>query len=71
MNFAHRFDVDGNCAARTAPFTKHLHAGGTGRIGYTWEAVHGLTFYSQYATPPGPPISRSPYLNLARPSRSF
>lgn len=22
----------------------------TGRIGYTWEAIHGLTFYSQYAT---------------------
>ena len=22
----------------------------TGRIGYTWEAVPGLTFFSQYAT---------------------
>ena len=22
----------------------------TGRIGYTWEAIPGLTFFSQYAT---------------------
>ncbi|MGY8676378.1 TonB-dependent receptor [Bradyrhizobium sp. UFLA05-153] len=31
------------------PFTKDW-APVTGRIGYTWEAVPGLTFYSQYAT---------------------
>ena len=22
----------------------------TGRVGYTWEAIPGMTFYSQYAT---------------------
>ncbi|MBR1087115.1 TonB-dependent receptor [Bradyrhizobium manausense] len=31
------------------PFTKDW-APVTGRIGYTWEAVSGLTFFSQYAT---------------------
>jgi iron complex outermembrane receptor protein len=31
------------------PFTKDW-APVTGRIGYTWEAVPGLTFFSQYAT---------------------
>lgn len=31
------------------PFTKDW-APATGRIGYTWEAVPGLTFFSQYAT---------------------
>lgn len=31
------------------PYTKDW-APVTGRIGYTWEAVPGLTFYSQYAT---------------------
>ncbi|AMA57395.1 ligand-gated channel protein [Bradyrhizobium sp. CCGE-LA001] len=31
------------------PFTKDW-APVTGRIGYTWEAIPGLTFYSQYAT---------------------
>ena len=31
------------------PFTKDW-APVTGRIGYTWEAIHGMTFYSQYAT---------------------
>lgn len=31
------------------PFTKHW-APVTGRIRYTWEAVPGLTFFSQYAT---------------------
>jgi iron complex outermembrane receptor protein len=31
------------------PFSKSWNPV-TGRIGYTWEAVRGLTFYSQYAT---------------------
>jgi len=31
------------------PFTENIHAG-AGRIGTTWKAVPGLTFYSQYAT---------------------
>ena len=29
----------------------------TGRVGYTWEAVPGLTFYSQYATAADPTVA--------------
>jgi iron complex outermembrane receptor protein len=29
----------------------------TGRIGYTWEAIPGLTFYSQYATAADPTVA--------------
>jgi iron complex outermembrane receptor protein len=29
----------------------------TGRIGYTWEAIPGLTFYSQYATAADPAVA--------------
>jgi iron complex outermembrane receptor protein len=29
----------------------------TGRIGYTWEAIKGLTFYSQYATAADPTVA--------------
>ncbi len=48
------YDVDGNLrSADGYPFTKTFTPA-TGRIGYTWEALPGLTFYSQYAT-----VSRS------------
>jgi len=51
------FDVDG--VLRTAdgyPFTKTFRPT-TGRIGYTWEALPGLTFYSQYATAADPAVA--------------
>ena len=38
----------------------------TGRIGYTWEAVPGLTFYSQYATAADP---RSPTSSSCAPTQ--
>jgi len=45
-----RNSTDVNGLERTNfPFTKDW-APVTGRIGYTWEAVPGLTFFSQYAT---------------------
>lgn len=45
-----RNSTDASGAERTGfPFSKSW-APLTGRIGYTWEAVPGLTFYSQYAT---------------------
>jgi len=51
------FDVDGNLrSADGYPFTKTFTPV-TGRIGYTWEAVPGLTFYSQYATAADPTVA--------------
>jgi iron complex outermembrane receptor protein len=51
------FDVDG--MLRTAdgyPFSKTFRPT-TGRVGYTWEPVRGLTFYSQYATAADPAVA--------------
>ena len=51
------FDVDG--VLRTAagyPFSTTFRPA-TGRVGYTWEAVPGLTFYSQYATASDPTVA--------------
>jgi iron complex outermembrane receptor protein len=42
------FEVDGSVRPNY-PFSKTFTPI-TGRIGYTWEALPGLTFYSQYAT---------------------
>ncbi len=51
------FDVDGNSrSADGYPFTKTFTPV-TGRIGTTWEAVPGLTFYSQYATAADPTVA--------------
>jgi iron complex outermembrane recepter protein len=51
------FDVDG--MLRTAdgyPFSTTFRPV-TGRAGYTWEAVPGFTFYSQYATAADPTVA--------------
>jgi iron complex outermembrane recepter protein len=51
------FDVDGNLrSADGYPFTKTFTPT-TGRIGYTWEAISGLMFYSQYATAADPTVA--------------
>jgi iron complex outermembrane receptor protein len=51
------FDVDGNLrSADGYPFSKTFTPV-TGRIGYTWDAVPGLTFYSQYATAADPTVA--------------
>jgi iron complex outermembrane receptor protein len=51
------FDVDGVLrSADGYPFTKTFTPT-TGRIGYTWEALPGLTFYSQYATAADPAVA--------------
>jgi iron complex outermembrane receptor protein len=45
-----RNSTDVNGAEKTGfPFSK-VWTPVTGRVGYTWEAVPGMTFYSQYAT---------------------
>jgi iron complex outermembrane receptor protein len=50
-----RFDEKG--ALRTGyPFSKDFTPV-TGRIGYTWEALPGVTFYSQYATGADPAVA--------------
>jgi iron complex outermembrane receptor protein len=51
------FDVDGNLRSGDGyPFaTKFTPV--TGRIGYVWEAVPGLSFYSQYATAADPAVA--------------
>ncbi len=41
---------------RGYPFSKSWEPV-TGRIGYTWEAIPGLTFYSQYATAADPAVA--------------
>ena len=51
------FDVDGNL--RTAdgyPFSKSWRPV-TGRAGYTWKAIPGMVFYSQYATAADPAVA--------------
>ena len=51
------FDVDGNLrSAAGYPFSTTFRPV-TGRVGYTWEAVPGLTFYSQYATAADPTVA--------------
>ena len=51
------FDVDGNLrSADGYPFSTTFRPV-TGRLGYTWEAVPGLTFYSQYATAADPTVA--------------
>jgi iron complex outermembrane receptor protein len=51
------FDVDGMLrSADGYPFTKTFRPT-TGRVGYTWEALPGLTFYSQYATAADPAVA--------------
>jgi iron complex outermembrane recepter protein len=51
------FDVDGNLrSADGYPFSKNFTPV-TGRFGYTWEALPGLTFYSQYATAADPTVA--------------
>jgi len=51
------FDVDGNLrSADGYPFSKNFTPV-TGRFGYTWEAIPGLTFYSQYATAADPTVA--------------
>lgn len=51
------FDVDGNLrSAAGYPFSTTFRPV-TGRLGYTWEAVPGLTFYSQYATAADPTVA--------------
>jgi iron complex outermembrane recepter protein len=61
------FDVDGNLrSADGYPFTKTFTPV-TGRIGYTWEALPGLTFYSQYATAADPTVANIFNLRLTQP----
>ena len=43
-------------AARGFPFSHDFNPV-TGRIGYTWDALPGLTFYSQYATAADPAVA--------------
>jgi iron complex outermembrane receptor protein len=50
-----RFDEDGKLKA-FYPFSKDFTPV-TGRIGYTWEALPGVTFYSQYATGADPAVA--------------
>jgi iron complex outermembrane receptor protein len=51
------FDVDGNLrSADGYPFSKNFTPV-TGRFGTTWEALPGLTFYSQYATAADPTVA--------------
>ena len=51
------FDVNGLLrSADGYPFGKTFSPV-TGRIGYTWEALPGLTFYSQYATAADPAVA--------------
>jgi len=50
-----RFDEDGKLKANY-PFSKDFTPV-TGRIGYTWEALPGVTFYSQYATGADPAVA--------------
>jgi iron complex outermembrane receptor protein len=52
-----RFDPMGVLqTARGYPFTKRFTPT-TGRAGYTWEALPGVTFYSQYATAADPTVA--------------
>ena len=51
------FDVDGVLrSAAGYPFSTTFKPV-TGRLGYTWEALPGMTFYSQYATAADPTVA--------------
>ncbi len=50
-----RFDENGDQVANY-PFSKRFNPI-TGRVGYTWEAVPGVMFYSQYATAADPTVA--------------
>jgi iron complex outermembrane receptor protein len=51
------FDVNGDLrSADGYPFSTNFHPV-TGRVGYTWEAIPGFTFYSQYATGADPTVA--------------
>lgn len=51
------YDVDGNLRTGDGyPFATRFTPV-TGRIGYVWEAVPGLSFYSQYATAADPAVA--------------
>ena len=51
------FDVDGVLrSAAGYPFSTSFKPV-TGRVGYTWEALTGMTFYSQYATAADPTVA--------------
>lgn len=50
-----RFDETGDLVGGY-PFAKRFSPI-TGRVGYTWEALPGLTFYSQYATAADPTVA--------------
>jgi iron complex outermembrane receptor protein len=51
------FDVDGMLRTGDGyPFATTFKPT-TGRVGYTWEAIPGLTFYSQYATAADPTVA--------------
>jgi iron complex outermembrane receptor protein len=51
------YDVDGNLRTGDGyPFSTRFTPV-TGRIGYVWEAVPGLSFYSQYATAADPTVT--------------
>ena len=50
------FDVNGCAARRGFPFDKTFKPV-TGRVGYTWDALPGLMFYSQYATAADPAVA--------------
>ena len=51
------YDVDGNLRTNAGyPFATRFTPV-TGRIGYVWEAVPGVSFYSQYATAADPTVA--------------
>jgi iron complex outermembrane receptor protein len=51
------YDVDGNLRTNAGyPFSTTFTPV-TGRVGYVWEAVPGLSFYSQYATAADPTVA--------------
>lgn len=51
------YDVDGNLRTNAGyPFSTRFTPV-TGRIGYVWEAVPGVSFYSQYATAADPTVA--------------
>lgn len=62
------FDVDGVLrSAAGYPYSTSFSPV-TGRLGYTWEAVPGVTFYSQYATAADPTVENIFNLRPTEPS---
>jgi iron complex outermembrane recepter protein len=51
------FNADGTLRSDAGYPMAKTFAPVTGRIGYTWEALPGLTFYSQYATAADPTVA--------------